>query len=104
MVKHNELLNNARIKALSYCSNLGLGHEVQRTGGWCLEATKKESRAFVHHPNGVSYAIPVLHVPPSQAVLNGMINLFKRENVSSITEFGASVAATVQSKHNNGTA
>ena len=84
-IHYEVLLEVQHAKAINQCrtsSNLG-------TGGWCL--SRRSTSEKLTYVDGRVIEIPSGHVPPSKRIGIELEELFRTENVTSLSDFGAGV-------------
>ena len=95
---HAAQLAKARETASAFC-NAESSSKTVATGGSCLSPEKDGE--IVQFPDGTSYRMAKFHSPPSRRVATGVVDLFRRGNISSVNDFGAGIGQYKSAITNN---
>eukprot|EP00804_Cyclotella_cryptica_P003690 CCRYP_016575-RA/>CCRYP_016575-RA protein AED:0.07 eAED:0.07 QI:150/1/1/1/0/0.5/2/253/348 len=79
-------LEMAHISAAQACLEKG---KSSTTGGWCLRSYRRGNE--IELPDGRKISIPQHHVPASKNIVSVLLNFFRDEHVTSVSDYGAGV-------------
>ncbi|KAL3944049.1 MAG: hypothetical protein SGBAC_001877 [Bacillariaceae sp.] len=84
------MLEKARKSAQAFCKT-GKSTAIGHTGGWCLES--QNTGIMIDFPSsGIAYELAKFHSTPSPRVVSKLVDLFRRENITTVNDFGAGIA------------
>lgn len=84
-IHYEALLEAQHAEAINQC----LSSPNLERGGWCL--SRRSIKSNLTYVDGRVISIPSAHVPPSERIGIAMEELFRTENVTSVSDFGAGV-------------
>lgn len=88
LAQHRNMLDRARRQAKNFCD--ASLEQVGLTGGWCLQP--RNNGRIVEFVNGVSYEMSQFHSRSSKRLVTELVNLFSKENTTTVNDFGAGIA------------